>query len=60
MGVNNFIAILVSILGLIIVIWAFSNEPKESSSISTKGSHVQLVIFGIGLVVLGLIYVVNN
>jgi len=50
------LGILISLIGLLLTIYAFINKPKKEESESSKSANIQLKIFGIGLFIGGLIY----
>lgn len=50
------LGILFSIAGLILIVYAFKNEPSKEQSESSKSSKIQMKILGIGLFIGGLFY----
>lgn len=51
------LGILISLIGLLLIIYGARNKPAKSSySESTKSTHIQALILGIALLIGGLLY----
>jgi len=53
---NLIIGLLLSLIGIILTIYAFQNEPRKDQSESTRSANIQMKILGIGLFIVGLIW----
>lgn len=54
-GYDLFIGLLVSLMGILITLYAFQNKPEKESNVFIKSLNIQLKIFGIGCFICGLI-----
>lgn len=53
---NLTIGLLIAILGILITVYAFRNEPEKDDNESLKSASIQLKIFGIGCFICELIW----
>lgn len=50
------LGIIISMVGLLLLILSFRNEPSKAKSESSKSAIIQIKILGLGLFIGGLIY----
>lgn len=55
MDIDTIIGLLVSLLGLIMVIYLFINPSEKDDNESLKSANFQFMVLGIALIIIGLI-----
>jgi len=50
------LGLLIALVGVLLTIYAFTNEPKKDDSQSSKSANIQIKILGISLFIGGIIY----
>lgn len=53
---NLILGLLISVIGILLTIYAFSNQPDKDENEFGKSANIQLKIMGIGCFICGLIW----